>query len=90
MSANTVQLLKAADQFNLMKQTHEGIIKPFRHEEKYDFENFEENSVDFFSCSEQQYLIKCMLNNVICDDEEIKHIPGYPKVKVYKSRPVSK
>eukprot|EP00111_Clytia_hemisphaerica_P022672 TCONS_00066722-protein len=88
ISANSTQLVKAADQFNLMKQTHEGIIKAFRHEERFDFENFEENNVDFFSCSEQQYLIKCMLNNVISDDEEIKHVPGYPKVKVYKSRPV--
>ena len=90
MTATANHLQKAADQFNLLKQTHEGQLKSFRLAERFDFQNFEEDNTDFFSCSEQQYLIQCMLNQVICDDEEIKHIPGFPKVKVYKSRPISK
>ena len=90
MTATPNHFQKAADQFNLLKQTHGGHLRTFQLAERFDFENFEEDNADFFSCSEQQYLIKCMLNHVICDDEEIKHIPGYPNVKVYKSRPISK
>ena len=90
MTATSSHLQKAADQFNLLKRTHEGQMKQFRIAERFDFENFEEDSLNFFSCSEQQFLVKCMLNHVICGDEEIKHIPGYPKIKIYTSRPVSK
>lgn len=88
LSATLKQLFQAADQFNLLKQTHDGYLKKFSLEEKYDFENFEDDNENFLLCSEQQYLLNSMLNNVICEDEDIKHVPGYPRVKVYKSRPV--
>lgn len=90
VTATMDQFLKAADQYHLLKRTHDGQIRRFRLEEKNDFENFEADNESFFLCSEQQYLLQHMLNHVICVAEDIKHVPGYPKVKVYKSRPVSK
>ena len=59
-------------------------------DDRYDFENFEEDNEKFLTCSERQYLIKNMLEHVVCDDENIKHVVGYHKIRVYKGRPISK
>lgn len=90
LSATLSQLFLAAQQYDLLKKTHDGELKPFTYEDCHDFENFEEDNEDFFSSAERQFLLKSMLDYVICDDETIKHVPGYPKVKVYKERPVRK
>ncbi len=65
-------------------------MKPYSCEDCYDFENYESDNEDFFTCSERQFLLKNLLYHVLCEDESIKHVVGYKKIKVYKERPISK
>ena len=82
------ELLKAAEKYSLLKRTHAGHLKPFLHEDRYDFESYEEGNESFFTCAEKQYLVKNILDHVVCEDENVKTVVGYEKIKVYKGRPV--
>ena len=66
------------------------LLQNFVIADKHDFENYEDDNEKFFTCSERQYLIKNLLEHVVCDDDNIKHVVGFEKIKVYKGRPISK
>lgn len=88
IAASTSLLFVAAEKYSMLKRTHDGTFLLFTAENRHDFENYEEDNADFFSSSEKQFLLKTMLDHVICEDENINTIPNFPKVKVYKNRPV--
>ena len=79
-----------AERYGLLKKTHEGVLEAFTIDNQHQFENYEDDNEEFFSSSEKQFLLKELLDHVICEDDEIKFVPGFDRIKVYKNRPVCK
>ena len=88
ITATYNRLLLAAEEFKVTKLLIEGQKADFVYKDRYLFSGFSEESDNFLTSAEKQYLIRQCLNTIFVTD--IESIPGVPKATLYKDRPVGK
>ncbi|XP_051878950.1 anoctamin-10 [Pristis pectinata] len=86
IGASWRRLLLGAEALGLVKEYQDGSMRAFTYQNKEDYKYFSDDSYDFLTMAERQYIIKRELENLRAIDETM--VPGHPQAKLYPGKSI--
>ncbi|XP_078253773.1 anoctamin-10 isoform X2 [Rhinoraja longicauda] len=86
IGASWRRLLVGTEALGLVKECQDGTMRAFTYQNKEDYKYFSDDSYDFLTMAERQYIIKRELENLRAINETM--VPGHPQAKLYPGKSI--